>query len=353
MDFSAHSWHRPKDSSPDCTELMEVVSKGTKDKGMAQEEGRISVCFCEVCVMLLLGGWNCSGVTAASLLCCEQQWVDNLKKFEAGKGYSCRTSQLGQSSGLLLLLVCYSIHCNGRRRSYLKVKGLLSAYHMQNEKMVLDLNCSEMWTPERGHSKQMEGEQGNIERIMIWLGSCSDSTLAASWVLSGLEVSLQRWVSRRDDEADSVVDASDVGRTFTSLVHKGLWTVETADIALGLSQHYHAVRMFIWTNRRKRLSHAYLNIKDSEDFEDRAHHLSWPSGCSRGHGITVIPAPGPSHLGWITAAFSERRASLTESLEGRWCLTFRGPVYVFAQHVKYSKHIFVFFFFFSLNVKWA
>lgn len=44
---------------------------------------------------------------------------------------------------------------------------------------------------------------------------------------------------------DSVVDASDVGRTFTSLVHKGLWTVETADIALGLSQHYHAVRMFI------------------------------------------------------------------------------------------------------------
>lgn len=118
---------------------------------------------------------------------------------------------------------------------------------MQNEKMVLDLNCSEMWTPERGHSKQMEGEQGNIERIMIWLGSCSDSTLAASWVLSGLEVSLQRWVSRRDDEADSVVDASDVGRTFTSLVHKGLWTVETADIALGLSQHYHAVRMFICT----------------------------------------------------------------------------------------------------------
>lgn len=223
---------------------------------------------------------------------------------------------------------------------------------MQNEKMVLDLNCSEMWTPERGHSKQMEGEQGNIERIMIWLGSCSDSTLAASWVLSGLEVSLQRWVSRRDDEAGSVVDACDVGRTFTSLVHKGLWTVETADIALGLSQHYHAVRMFIWTNRRKRLSHAYLNIKDSEDFEDRAHHLSWPSGCSRGHGITVIPAPGPSHLGWITAALSERRASLAESLEGRWCLTFVGPVYVFAQHVKYSKHIFVgfwFFFFWMLN----
>lgn len=56
MDFSAHSWHKPKDSSPDCTELMEVVSKGTKDKGMAQEEGWISVCFCEVCVMLLLGG---------------------------------------------------------------------------------------------------------------------------------------------------------------------------------------------------------------------------------------------------------------------------------------------------------
>lgn len=204
---------------------------------------------------------------------------------------------------------------------------------MQNEKMVLDLNCSEMWTPERGHSKQMEGEQGNIERIMIWWGSCSDSTLTASWVLRGLEVSLQRWVSRRDDEVDSVVDASDVGRTFTSLVHKGLWTVETADIALGLSQHYHAVRMFIWTNGRKRLSHAYLDIKDSEDFEDRAHHLSWPSGCSRGHRITVILAPGPSHLGWITAALSERCTSLTESLEGRWCLTFIGPVFVFAQHV--------------------
>lgn len=44
---------------------------------------------------------------------------------------------------------------------------------------------------------------------------------------------------------DSAVDASDVGSTFTSLVHKGLWTVETADIALGLSQHHRAVRMFI------------------------------------------------------------------------------------------------------------
>lgn len=154
----------------------------------------------------------------------------------------------------------------------------------------------------------MEGEQGNIEQIMIWLGSCSDSTLAASWVLSGLEVSLQRWVSRRDGEVDSVLDASDIGRTFTSVVHKGLWTVETADIALGLSQHYHAVRMFIWTNHRKRLSHAYLNIKDSEAFEDRRHHFSWPSGYNRGHGITVIPAPDPHHLGWIAYSSSLRKA---------------------------------------------
>lgn len=226
---------------------------------------------------------------------------------------------------------------------------------MQNEKMVLDLNCTEMWTPERGHSKQMEGEQGNIERIMIWLGSCSDSTLAASWVLSGWEVSLQRWVSRRDDEADSVVDASDVGRTFTSLVLKGLWTVETADIALGLSQHYHAVRMFICTNRRKRLSHAYLNIKDSEDFEDRAHHLSWPSGCSRGHGITVIPAPGPSHLGWITEALSGRCTSLTECLEGRWCLTSIGPctclhsMWNIVSIYLWVFFLFVVFFFWMLN----
>lgn len=44
MDFSTHSWHRPKDSSPDCTELLEVVSKGTKDKGTVQEEGWLSVC---------------------------------------------------------------------------------------------------------------------------------------------------------------------------------------------------------------------------------------------------------------------------------------------------------------------
>lgn len=137
---------------------------------------------------------------------------------------------------------------------------------------------------------------------MIWLGSCSDSRPAASWVLSGLEVSLQRWVSRRDVEVDSAVDASDVGSTFTSLVHKGLWTVETADIALGLSQHHRAVRMFIWTNSRKSLSHAYLNIKDSGAFEGRRHHFSWPSGYNRSHGTTVIPAPGPHHLGWIPAA---------------------------------------------------
>lgn len=212
---------------------------------------------------------------------------------------------------------------------------------MQNGKMVLDLNCSEMWMPERGHSKQMEGEQGNIEWIMIWFWSCSGSTLAASWVLSGLEVSLQRWVSRRNGEVDSVVNASDVGRTFTSLVHKGLWTVETADRALGLSQHYHAVRMFIWTNHCKRLSHAYLNIKDSEAFKDRRHHFSWPSGCNRGHGITVTPASGPRHLGWITAALLERYANLIRSLQGSWSLTFIGPVYVVAQHVKYSKYIFL------------
>lgn len=221
---------------------------------------------------------------------------------------------------------------------------------MQNGKMVLDPNCLEMWTPERGHSKQMEGEQGNIERIMTSLWSCSDSTPAASWVLSGLEVSLQRWVSRRDGEADSVVDASDVGRTFTSLVHKGLWTVEIADIALGLSQHYHAVRMFIWTKRRKRLSHAYLNLKDSEAFEDRRHHFSWPSGYNRGHRITVIPAPGPHHLVWITAALSERHASLIKSLQRSWCLIFIGPAYVVAQHVKYSKNIFLYCF---LIVKWV
>lgn len=55
MDFSTHSWHRPKDSSPDCTELMDVVSKGTKDKGMVQEEEWFSVCICEVCVMPLVG----------------------------------------------------------------------------------------------------------------------------------------------------------------------------------------------------------------------------------------------------------------------------------------------------------
>lgn len=221
---------------------------------------------------------------------------------------------------------------------------------MQNEKMVLDLNCSEMWTPERGHSKQMEGEQGNIERIMIWLGSCSDSTPAASWVLSGLEVSPQRWVSRRDGEADPVVDTSVVGRTITSLVHKGLWTVETADMALGLSQHYHAVRMFIWTNHHKRLSHAYLNIKDSEAFEDRRHHFSWPSGYNRGHGITVIPVPGPCHLSWITAALSEGHASLIKSLQGSWCLTLVRPVYVVAQHVKYSEYVFLHCF---LIVKWV
>lgn len=201
---------------------------------------------------------------------------------------------------------------------------------MQNKKMVLDLNCLEMWMPERGHSKQMEGEQGNIEWIMICLGSCSDSTPAASWVLSGLEVSLQRWISRRDGKADCVVDISDVGRTFTFLVHKGLWTVETADIALGLSQPYHAVRMFIWTNHCKRFAHAYLNIKDSEAFEDIRHHFSWPSGYNRGHGITVVLVPGPCHMGWITAALSERHASLIESLQGSWCLTFIRLVYMVA-----------------------
>lgn len=161
---------------------------------------------------------------------------------------------------------------------------------MQSENTVLDPSCSEMWTPERGHSKQMEGEQGNREQIMILSGSCSDSTPAASRVLSGLEVSPQRWVSRRHGKADSVVDACDVGRAFTSLVHKGLWTVETADIALGLSQHSHAVRMFIWTNLCKKLSHAYLKVKDSEAFEDRKHHFFWPSGYNRGHSITVIPS---------------------------------------------------------------
>ena len=56
MDFSTRSWHRPKDSSPRRTELMEVVSKGTKDKGMVQEEGWFSVCVCKACVMLLVGG---------------------------------------------------------------------------------------------------------------------------------------------------------------------------------------------------------------------------------------------------------------------------------------------------------
>lgn len=55
MDFSTHYWHRSKDFSPDCTELMDVVSKGTKDKGMVQEEGLFSVCVCEVCVKLLDG----------------------------------------------------------------------------------------------------------------------------------------------------------------------------------------------------------------------------------------------------------------------------------------------------------
>lgn len=73
-----------------------------------------------------------------------------------------------------------------------KSPGVLSAYHMKSEKVFLDLSWLEMRTPEKGHRKQMEGEQDNIERIMIWLGSCSDSTPAASRVLSGLEVSLQR-----------------------------------------------------------------------------------------------------------------------------------------------------------------
>lgn len=75
MDFSTCSWHKPKDSSPGCAELMEAVSKGTKDKGMVQKEGRFSLCVCKASVMLLVGGcpWNCSGVTAASLPCGEQQ----------------------------------------------------------------------------------------------------------------------------------------------------------------------------------------------------------------------------------------------------------------------------------------
>ena len=211
-------------------------------------------------------------------------------------------------------MICYSVHCHEKARPYLKVKDL--EYLVLA--MVLDPNCSEIWMPEKGHSKQMEVEQGNRGRIMIWLGSCSDSTPAVSWVLSGLEVSLQRWISRRGGESDSLVDASDVGKNFTSLVYKGLWTVETADIALGLSQRYHAVRMFIWTNLCKRLSHAYLNIKDSEVFEDRRHHFFWPSEYNRGHRITVIPAPGPCHLGWITAANKEPSRELMSHFYRLW-----------------------------------
>lgn len=54
MDFSTHSWHRPKDPSPNCTERMAAESKRTKDEGMVQEGG-FSVRVCKACVLLLVG----------------------------------------------------------------------------------------------------------------------------------------------------------------------------------------------------------------------------------------------------------------------------------------------------------
>lgn len=239
MDFSTHS-RGPKDPSPDHAELVEAVTKG-----------------------MLIQSW------AHPRDCC---WW-------------------------------FSTACH-RKGTCLEINDLGSTEFLPRAKRKPGpwpnlLREVSAWATPTPHS-QMEGEQGTSKWIMILSGSCSDSRAAASWVLSGLEVSPQRWVSRRPGEAGSVVNSSDVGRTFTSLLHKGLWTVETADIALGLSQHYHAVRMFIWTNLRKRLSHAYLNVNDSEAFEDRKYHFFWPSGYNRGHGITVIPAQGPCRLGCIT-----------------------------------------------------